>query len=50
MKQIGERFEEDKQWLSMLLDEMQKRMEEEQNLVRRAVYARIVGTLEGFIE
>lgn len=43
-------FSEDEKWLSNLLDEMQGRMESEGNMVRRAVLARVVATLEEFIE
>lgn len=43
-------FLEDKRWLSLLLDEMTSRMESEVNLVRRGVLAKVVATLEEFIE
>lgn len=43
-------FSEDKRWLLGLLDEMTKRMEDETNLVRRGVLAKVVATLEEFIE
>lgn len=43
-------FLEDKRWLSLFLDEMTSRMESENNLVRRGVLAKVVATLEEFIE